>query len=166
MQLLWLSQRKGNYKRTEATTKKKKNLPTTKPMTTAATVAIATGNVEKMSISGNVERSLVLIKPDGIVRRQAGISVIKSLLALPGIQLISFKEVAVSEALARLHYAEHEGKPFFPFLLRMITAKCGVVMLAFEGIGAIKKASLSLSRFFFHPPKFLFFPCTFPFSLL
>ena len=108
-------------------------------MTTTTTMATATGAVEKQAIPSNVERSLVLIKPDGIVRRQAGVSVVRALLALPGVQLICFKELQVSEALARLHYAEHEGKPFFPFLLRMITAKCGVVMRAFEGVGAIKK---------------------------
>eukprot|EP00727_Mastigamoeba_balamuthi_P004792 m51a1_g14310 nucleoside-diphosphate kinase, putative (232) ;mRNA; f:491739-492991 len=85
------------------------------------------------------QRSLVLIKPDGTVRRQAGIEVIKALRSLPGAALIAFKEVVVPEPLAEMHYAEHHGKPFYPWLCHMIAAPSGVVAMVYEGDNVVKK---------------------------
>jgi nucleoside-diphosphate kinase len=43
----------------------------------------------------------------------------------------------MDEALARRHYAEHEGKPFFEGLIAYITA-CPIVAAVFEGTDAVK----------------------------
>lgn len=80
-----------------------------------------------------MERTLVLIKPDAIIRSHCGVAMMKALRELPDSEILCFKHVVVTEALARLHYAEHDGKPFFPGLLRMITAPCGVGVFVIEG---------------------------------
>jgi len=91
-----------------------------------------------------MERSLVLIKPDGFARREAGVLVLKALRALPELHLLGFRETMVPEALAHVHYAEHEGKPFFPGLISMITSHPGVIVLIFEGPDAIQKIRKAL----------------------
>jgi len=91
-----------------------------------------------------MERSLVLIKPDGVTRREAGVRVLKALRALPDAHLLAFREAMVPEDLARLHYAEHEGKFFFPSLLSMIMSHPGVIVLIFEGPGMIQKVRTAL----------------------
>lgn len=85
------------------------------------------------------EMSLVLVKPDGVVRRQAGVEALKALLALPDVHILTFKHVVVPDALARLHYLEHTGKSFFNFLLEMVTAPAGVLAMVFEGEGLVQK---------------------------
>jgi len=50
----------------------------------------------------------------------------------------------VSEELARVHYAEHEGKSFFPSLISMITSHPGVLVLIFEGPDMIQKIRTAL----------------------
>jgi nucleoside-diphosphate kinase len=83
-----------------------------------------------------MERSLVIIKPDGAVRRNIGASVIKVLLDR-GYRVRAFKEMMVPEQLAKAHYAVHDGKPFFPWLVQFITS-ARVVVLVLEGDGVIQ----------------------------
>jgi nucleoside-diphosphate kinase len=86
------------------------------------------------------EICLILVKPDGVVRRQAGVEVIKIVLALPGVRPICFKHVeSVPVGIARLHYAAHIGKPFFPRLLESITASPGVLVLIVDGPTVIER---------------------------
>ena len=77
-----------------------------------------------------MERSLVIIKPDGAVRRRISALVIKALLDR-GYRLIAFKEMKVSEPLARMHYAVHKDKPFFPWLVDFISS-APVLAMIFE----------------------------------
>ncbi|MGH3560480.1 MAG: nucleoside-diphosphate kinase, partial [Mycobacterium sp.] len=56
------------------------------------------------------ERTLVLIKPDGVDRRLVG--EIISRIEQKGLTIAALELKPVDDALARLHYAEHEGKPF------------------------------------------------------
>jgi nucleoside-diphosphate kinase len=84
-------------------------------------------------MSSSAERSLVLLKPDAVLRRQAGVEILKALKGLPDSNILVFKEVQVPEDLAKQHYAEHEGKSFFPSLIQMITSPIGVVAMVFEG---------------------------------
>ncbi|MHA1794095.1 MAG: nucleoside-diphosphate kinase [Promethearchaeota archaeon] len=79
------------------------------------------------------ERTLVLLKPDAVIRRQVGVNVLKSLMAMPDSRILSFKQIKVSEELARKHYKEHEKKSFFPWLMKMITHPAGVCALIIEG---------------------------------
>ena len=67
------------------------------------------------------ERTLVLIKPDGVERRLIG--EIISRIERKGLTVAALELRQVSEELASKHYAEHEGKPFFGSLLEFITCK-------------------------------------------
>ena len=66
------------------------------------------------------ERTLVLIKPDGVERKLIG--EIISRIERKGLTIAALQLRQVSEALARQHYAEHEGKPFLGSLLEFITS--------------------------------------------
>lgn len=66
------------------------------------------------------ERTLVLIKPDGVQRRLVG--EILSRIERKGLTIAALELKTVSDDLARRHYAEHEGKPFFGALLEFITS--------------------------------------------
>lgn len=80
------------------------------------------------------ERTLVLIKPDGVERRFVG--EIISRIERKGLTLVALELKNVSDELARSHYAEHEGKPFFPSLLEFITSG-PVVAAVLEGPRAV-----------------------------
>nr|MCS5584078.1 nucleoside-diphosphate kinase [Pseudomonadales bacterium] len=61
------------------------------------------------------ERTLVLVKPDGVQRGIAG--EIISRLERTGLQIIGLKLMQISDDLASQHYGEHHGKPFYPGLV-------------------------------------------------
>ncbi len=81
-----------------------------------------------------MERSLIVLKPDAVQRGLVG--EITARLERRGLKLVGMKMLQVPESLAKVHYAEHEGKPFFPGLLEYITSS-PVVVMALEGPGAI-----------------------------
>jgi nucleoside-diphosphate kinase len=81
-----------------------------------------------------LERTLVLVKPDGMQRGLAG--EILSRLERRGLRIVGLKLMQVDESLARRHYAEHEGKPFFDGLVGYITSS-PVIAAVFEGSDAI-----------------------------
>ena len=66
------------------------------------------------------ERTLVLIKPDGVERRLIG--EIISRIERKGLVIAALELRSVSKELATQHYAEHDGKPFFESLLDFITS--------------------------------------------
>ncbi|KQR98888.1 nucleoside-diphosphate kinase [Williamsia sp. MIQD14] len=66
------------------------------------------------------ERTLVLIKPDGVARAVVG--EIISRIERKGLSLVALQLTTVSDEVARGHYAEHAEKPFFPSLLEFITS--------------------------------------------
>jgi nucleoside-diphosphate kinase len=80
------------------------------------------------------ERTLVLIKPDGVERRLIG--EIISRIERKGLTIAALQLRQVSEELASRHYAEHEGKPFFGSLLEFITSG-PVVAAIVEGPRAV-----------------------------
>jgi nucleoside-diphosphate kinase len=80
------------------------------------------------------ERTLVLIKPDGVQRRLIG--EIIGRIEAKGLTVAALELKDVSDDLARAHYAEHEGKPFFPSLLEFITSG-PVVAAILEGPRAV-----------------------------
>ncbi len=82
----------------------------------------------------STERTLVLVKPDGVQRGLAG--EIVGRLERTGLQIIGMKLMQISEDLASRHYAEHVEKPFYPGLVSFITSS-PVVALVLEGPGAI-----------------------------
>jgi nucleoside-diphosphate kinase len=66
------------------------------------------------------ERTLLLIKPDGVERRLVG--EIIGRIERKGLTVAALEMRVVSDKLARQHYAEHDGKPFFGSLLEFITS--------------------------------------------
>ena len=81
-----------------------------------------------------VERTLVLCKPDAVVRGLCGEIVAR--LERRGFTLRGARLLKVTRSLAQQHYAEHKGKPFFPELVSFITSG-PVLALAVEGESAI-----------------------------
>jgi len=80
------------------------------------------------------ERTLVLVKPDGVQRQLIGR--ILSRYEDRGLKVVGMKLVHVDRGLAERHYAEHRGKPFFEGLVEFITS-APLVALALEGPKAI-----------------------------
>jgi len=80
------------------------------------------------------ERTLVLIKPDGVERQLIG--EIINRIERKGLTIAALELRQVSQELAGQHYAEHEGKPFFGSLLEFITSG-QVVAAIVEGPRAI-----------------------------
>ena len=88
-----------------------------------------------------MERTLVLIKPDAMVKQIAG-HVITDLYNL-GLKMIGLKLVNVQKELAEQHYEEHKGKEFYDRLIRHITGELhnneNVIAIVYEGENAIQK---------------------------
>lgn len=80
------------------------------------------------------ERTLALVKPDGVGRRLVGDIIGR--IERKGLTIAALELKNVTDELARAHYAEHEGKPFFPSLLEFITSG-PVVAAILEGPRAI-----------------------------
>lgn len=80
------------------------------------------------------ERTLVLIKPDGVQRGLIGRIV--SRFEDTGAKVVGMKLMQVSRALAEQHYAEHAGKPFYAPLVDYITSS-PVVAICLQGPDAI-----------------------------
>ncbi|WP_066904580.1 nucleoside-diphosphate kinase [Millisia brevis] len=80
------------------------------------------------------ERTLVLVKPDGVARGLVGEVI--SRIERKGLTLAALELKTVTQELAATHYAEHDGKAFFPDLLAFITSG-PVVAAVVEGPRAI-----------------------------
>jgi nucleoside-diphosphate kinase len=80
------------------------------------------------------ERTLVLIKPDGIQRQLVGRIIDR--YEERGLKIAGLKLVQVDRALAERHYAVHRGKPFFEGLVEFIIS-APLVALVLEGPNAI-----------------------------
>jgi nucleoside-diphosphate kinase len=80
------------------------------------------------------ERTLVLVKPDGVQRLLTGR--ILARYEERGLKLVGLKLVRVDRDLAERHYAVHRDKPFFGGLVEFITSG-PLVALALEGPNAI-----------------------------
>lgn len=83
-----------------------------------------------------MERSFVIIKPDGTARRRVSALVLKALLDR-GYKLVAFQEMKVPESLAKMHYAVHKEKPFFPWLVDFISS-APVLAMIFEADDVIQ----------------------------
>jgi nucleoside-diphosphate kinase len=88
---------------------------------------------------GIVERTLVLIKPDGVKRGLIGAIVAR--FEQKGLKVVAARLLKVTPETATRHYAEHEGKPFYPGLVQHITSG-PVLALALEGRSAISVVRL------------------------
>ena len=80
------------------------------------------------------ERTLVLVKPDGVQRKLVG--EVLSRIERKGLSLVAVELRTVDNELAAQHYTEHDGKPFFNDLLEFITS-APVLAAVVEGPRAI-----------------------------
>ena len=81
-----------------------------------------------------MERTFVMIKPDGVQRNLVG--EIISRLEKKGFKIVGLKMLKISLDLAEQHYQEHKEKPFFPKLVEFITSG-PVVAMVVEGIKTV-----------------------------
>jgi nucleoside-diphosphate kinase len=80
------------------------------------------------------ERTLVLVKPDGVRRGLAGEVI--SRLEKKGLTLVAMDLRTLPKESAEAHYAEHAERPFFGELVEFITGG-PLVALAVEGPNAV-----------------------------
>lgn len=80
------------------------------------------------------ERTLILIKPDGVQRQLVGRIIER--YERRGLRIVGLKLVHVDRPQAEEHYAVHSDKPFFPGLVKFIISS-PLVALAVEGTEAI-----------------------------
>jgi nucleoside-diphosphate kinase len=87
-------------------------------------------------LEGNIvsERSLVLVKPDGVKRGLIG-EVLKR-IETKGWKIVALELRKIDEKTAAAHYAEHDGKPFFKDLVSFITSS-PLLAVVIEGPNAI-----------------------------
>ncbi len=82
-----------------------------------------------------IERSLVLIKPDGMERNLAG--KIMARLEELGLKVVALRMLHMDKALAQRHYAVHKEKPFFKGLVDYITS-APIIAIALKGENAVE----------------------------
>jgi nucleoside-diphosphate kinase len=88
----------------------------------------------KLCSEADLERTLVLVKPDGVQRGLIGEVI--SRLERRGLRLVAARFMSVSQDLAETHYAIHKGKPFYPGLINYITS-APVMAMVWEGPNAV-----------------------------
>ena len=81
-----------------------------------------------------MERTLVLVKPDGVQRGLIGEVITR--LERRGLRLTAAKFLQISLELAETHYAIHKGKPFYNGLIEYITS-APVMAMVWEGPDAV-----------------------------
>ena len=74
-----------------------------------------------------MEKSFVMIKPDGVSRRLMG--KVLTRFEEKGLQIIAIKMLAIDKDLAKEHYGEHAEKPFFNDLVNYITSSPSLAMV-------------------------------------
>jgi nucleoside-diphosphate kinase len=104
----------------------------------AETFTRSAGSAGTMA-EGTLERTLVVVKPDGVRRGLVGEIIAR--FERKGLKLLAVKMLQVVPELAQRHYAEHQGKPFYPSLIQHITSG-PVVAIALEGRSAISVVRL------------------------
>ncbi|PKM89092.1 MAG: nucleoside-diphosphate kinase [Firmicutes bacterium HGW-Firmicutes-12] len=82
-----------------------------------------------------MERTFVMIKPDGVQRGLA--TRIMGAIEGKGYKLVALKMIKLSLDMAKKHYAEHIGKPFYNSLIEFITSG-PVIAMVWQGPDVIK----------------------------
>ena len=88
-----------------------------------------------------MEKTLILVKPDGVQRGLTG--QIISRFENRGLKLVGLKLIQMSPELAAQHYAVHEGKGFYDSLIEYIVSG-PVVAMVWQGENAIAAARATM----------------------
>jgi len=83
-----------------------------------------------------MERTVVLIKPDGMEKHVVG-NIIER-FEKAGLKIIALKMIKLTKPLLEIWYAHHKDKPFFPDIVAQMTSS-PVVAFVLEGNGSIQK---------------------------
>ncbi|MDO8688753.1 MAG: nucleoside-diphosphate kinase, partial [Dehalococcoidia bacterium] len=81
-----------------------------------------------------MDRTLVIIKPDAVQRGLAGRIITK--LEDRGLRIVALRMTMISNTMAQALYAVHEGKAFYPGLMKYMTSS-PVVLMVVEGRRAV-----------------------------
>ena len=84
-----------------------------------------------------MDRTLILVKPDAFARDLTGEIVVR--FERKGLRIVALRQMTMTEDLAKQHYAEHDGKPFFGELVEFITSG-PLVAMVLEGERAVPAA--------------------------
>lgn len=86
-------------------------------------------------MTSSPQRTLVLIKPDGVKRRLIGETMAR--IERKGYDVVALKMMSVDRSTLELHYGEHKGKPFYEPLLEFMLSGPIVAMIV-EGTRVIE----------------------------
>ena len=86
-----------------------------------------------------MDRTLILVKPDAFARHLTGEIIAR--FERKGLKIAALKLMTLTEDLARRHYAEHDGKPFFGELVDFITSGplVAMVLVGYEAVVAARQ---------------------------
>lgn len=90
-----------------------------------------------------MEQTFLMIKPDAVQRNLIGEIVTR--FERKGFKLVAAKLMTISEPLAKQHYAEHDGKPFFHDLVSFITSG-PVFAMVWEGENVIESSRKMMGK--------------------
>ena len=90
-----------------------------------------------------MQRTLVLVKPDAMQRGLAGEIIAR--LERRGLRIVGMKLVQVPRSLAEQHYAEHVGKSFYEGLVSYICSS-PIVAAVFEGPNVVKAVRQTVGK--------------------
>lgn len=98
---------------------------------------VSADNERDLEGATEVERTLILIKPDAMQRGLAGEIITR--FERRGLRMVAMRLLKVDKAMAKKHYGEHVGKPFFDGLVDYITSS-PIIAAVFEGTNAVVAA--------------------------
>jgi nucleoside-diphosphate kinase len=78
-----------------------------------------------------VPQLLAFLKPDAVLRKDVGATIVKELVENEDLEILSFEERSVDEGLSAEHYAHVADRPFYPWLERYVTG-CPVYVMLIE----------------------------------
>jgi len=88
-----------------------------------------------------MERTFIMIKPDGVQRGLVGETVRR--FEAKGFTLVGLKMMSVSKELAEQHYDVHKERPFFGSLIEFITSG-PVVAMVWQGEGVVASSRMMI----------------------
>jgi nucleoside-diphosphate kinase len=101
----------------------------------ALAAAVVTASAASVAFASSTqERSFIMVKPDAVHRGLVG-EVVKR-FETKGYKLVGIKVLVPTKDLAAAHYAEHNGRPFFPKLVDFLSSGA-VVAMVWEGKGVV-----------------------------
>lgn len=92
-----------------------------------------------MNFTGVNEKTVLIVKPDGVQRGLIG--EVTQRLEMKGMKIVGMKMMTLDQARLREHYAHHVEKPFYPSLEKFMQSS-PVVAICAEGRGAVAAVRL------------------------